>query len=257
MKIEIPKFWQCPSCQEAIRPWKTVGIGLLAILVLAWFWNREHRFKTDALREAEAARLALAQQIVAAQDSAKDVQASMADLLMQNDLLKEAYEQALKAAPDAKPESTAKLVTQPAQIIQVPRPAPTPQAPEIKPAQCMLAAGDTGSFRVDEIVLGTKAGNKLVTGTAEFWRETPVPRARLAAGKFVSSLSDVATVAPPAPPRWGAELAGLCTVNGCGLGAGVLLPPFRVPLFGWQGEARLTAFAGPSLALSGGLGVRW
>jgi len=67
----------------------------------------------------------------------------------------------------------------------------------------------------------------------------------------------VGTLAAPSEPRWGAELGGLCTGAGCGLGAGVLLPPVRLPLVGWRAEARLDAVAGPSAALAGWVGVRF
>lgn len=281
--MKIPKFWECPACQEAIRPWKTVGLGLLAVLALAFLLNRSHRAMGDALREAEAAKLALAQQIVSGQDSAKELQASLRDMLAQNDLLREAYEALTKAAPDAKPESTAKLVTAPARALAKAEPIPEldtshppvlppcdrpyvpdgkggfscPEAPAPKRTACLFDTGSLGSFRVDEIVLGTDKGNKLVTGTAEFWRESPAPRSKLAAGKFASSLSDVDTLAQAAPPRWGAELGVLCTRDGCGLGGGALLPPFRVPLVGLQGEARADLYAGPVLGASAWLGVRW
>lgn len=279
----ISNFWACPKCQEAVRPWKTVGAGVLAVLALAFFLNRSHRAMGDALREAEAAKLALAQQIVADQDSKKELQASLKDMVDQNELLREAYETAMKAAPDARPESTAKLVTAPAPALAKAAPIPEldtshppvlppcdkpyvpdghggflcPEAPAPKKSACLFDTGSLGSFRVDEIVLGTDKGNKLITGTAEFWREAPGPRSKLAAAKFNSSLSDVDTLAPPTPPRWGAELGALCTAAGCGLGGGVLLPPFRMPLIGLQGEARGDLYAGPVLGASAWLGVRW
>lgn len=263
-------------------PWKTWGAGLLVLAICSWLWTRDHRRLGEALGAAEAARLQLAGQLVADQDTAKELKASVSDLTGQNELLREAYEQAVKAAPDARPVETAALVTAPVRVAQAPPakiedesahpPAPPPcDAPLVpdgmgswlcpgkvpkKPAQCVLSAGDLGSFKVDEIVLQTDRGNRLVAGTAEFWRETP-PRAKLAAGKFSSALSDADALTPPPEPRWGVEAAALCTRDGCGLGGGLLAPPFRVPLVGWRAEARLDAYAGPSPALGGALGVRW
>lgn len=281
INIQMPKL---PKFTEV--PWKSWGFALIILLGVLYFWNKDHKLKLDALRSAEAVRLVMAQQLVAEQESKAAVQASKEDLLSQNDLLREGYEALLKAAPDAKVESTAKLVTAPVQALAKAEPIPEPDSahpPPLPPcdkpyvpdgkggftcpsapppvktpaAQCLFDTGSFGSFRVDELVLGTDAGNKLVTGTAEFWRESPVPRSKLAAGKFSSSLSDIDTLAAPSPPRWGMEIGGLCTRDGCGLGAGVLLPPFKVPLLGLQGEARGDLYAGPVLGASAWLGVRW
>lgn len=267
-------------------PWKTLVAGLLTVLSLSFFLNRQHRALADARRDAEAAHLALAQQIVAEQESSGQLRAGLRELTDQNELLRDAYEQAVKSAPDAKPESTSSLVTKPVVVSAKPRepqiaeedpgvhpPPPPPcdaplvadghggwtcpqSAPKKPAAACVLSAGDLGSFRVDQIVLKTEAGNRLVAGTAEFWRETPAPRSKLAAGAFSSALSDVGTLAAPPAPRWGAEVAGLCVSgHGCGLGGGVLLPPLALAGLRW--EARLDAYAGPALAAGGALGVRW
>jgi len=278
VNIQIPKL---PKFSEV--PWKSWGLALVLLLGVLHFWNKDHNLKTDALRSSEAMRLTLANQIVADQDSKGELQASLKDELAKNDLLREAYEELLKAAPDAKVEGTAVLKTAPTQALAKADPIPEPdsahppplppcdkpyvpdghggficpEAPAPKKSACLFDTGSFGSFKVDEIVLGTDKGNKLISATAEFWRESPLPRTKLLAGKFVSGLSNVDTLAAPTPPRWGMEIGGLCTAAGCGLGAGVLLPPFKVPLLGLQGEARADLYAGPVLGASAWLGVRW
>lgn len=267
-------------------PWKTLAIALAGVALLAFGWAREHRMLSDALRGKEASELALRGEIVAEQETSKSLKADAAKLLAENELIKEAYEQALKDAPGAEVESVEVLKTAPVRVAASPREAPAgsdpdhPPAPPrcdvplkpagaggfscpagagpaLAPAQCVLASGDSGSFKIDEITLRTSKGNALLVGTAEFWRESPLPRSKLAAGKFSSALSDTSALAPPPEPRWGVEAAGLCTGAGCGLGVGALLPPFRVPLLGWRGEARAGVMAGPALAAYGALGVRF
>lgn len=265
---------------KSIPAWAPAILVLALVGFLSWQWTHSRRNLRDALRDAEAARLALSQQIVTEQESKKNLKAERDDLLAQNSLLREAYQETMRAAPGAQVSGTAVLRTAPVRVTPEPEapgalpPCDRPYAPDglgnffcpditqaqevkARPQECALVAGDTGSFRVDEILLKTDKGNNILTGTAEFWREHPGPRSKLAAGKFSSGLSGVSSLAAPPEPGWGAELAGLCSRAGCGLGAGVLLPPWRLPLLGWRVESRADLLLGPEVAVQGALGARF
>lgn len=279
------------------------GSLLVCLGAGAWYWSWQHRTLTNAVRDAEAARLELAGQITQDQDTKQELQATVQGLLAQNADLRAAVAAAQKIAPSARPIATASLKTETVKVLGTP-PSETlcvtqdgavgpvcSQEPALPPCDgvyaedgmggyycqpkkqdsgiwkvspkptdraviipCALHTGDSGSFQVDQVVLQTDKGNRILTGTAAFWRETP-PRALLAQGTFSSTLSDVDGLASPAEPRWGAEALGACTRSGCGLGLGVLFPPLK--LFGVRLEARAGALAGPDLALLGGLGVRF
>ncbi len=243
---------------------------LLAVAALAvWALNREHRAMTIAQRSAEAAQLALKNQIVEGQETRRQLQGSVAQLLAENADLRTAYDRAKEAAPDAQPASATQLDTGPLRVRKVPasagvvvtptQPPPAQAKPEAAPADtCLLQPDDTISVEALVLELETDQQNTVVVGSATVYRDTPAPRLAIASGAFQSSLSTSHEVAPPSPPRWGAELVGACFSAGCGYGGGVLLPPFRVPLFGWRGEARVDAlFAGPATGVLGALGARW
>lgn len=241
-------------------PWKSWVIGAALLAAAAFLWNREKRLRGEAERDAEAARLELKNQVVEGAATKKELRGKVDELLANNDLLRQAYEEAVKAAPGAAPVSASKLDTGPLVVKVAPRPDPplsaAPQAPECAP--CALSPGDAISVTVDVLELLTRAGNTLAVGTASVYREDPLPRELLAAGKFQSALSRSMELATPAPPRWGAMLLGVCGLSGCGPGAAVLLPPVTLPLVGWRAEALVGAAAGPGgLVALGGLGGRF
>lgn len=235
-------------------------LALAAALVLAYLWNSAHRARVNAEREAEEYKLRLKGQIVAAEDTRQVLQADVEDLLRNNDLLRKAVEAAKTAAPGAKPVAAATLSTGRVQVTQAPLPPePTPPAPapvEIDQAACVLRAGAEVSITSNVITFATRGQNLLIAGVATLWREDPPPRTKLAEGKFTASLSDVAALAPPPEPRWGAGALGLCSLTGCSPGAVLLLPPVKV--FGLRAEAGLGATLGPgATGVLGWAALRW
>jgi len=243
-------------------PWKTwlVALGLLAAAV--FLWNREHRLRTDAQRSEEAARLALQNQVVENEATKKQLRGQVDELLANNDLLRQAYEEAVRAAPDATPVSASKLETGTLAVKAAPRPVPAPAPPVSGPPPavdpCALRPGDGVSVDIDVLELLTMKGNTILIGAARVYREIPPPRELLAAGKFQSALSRSLELEAPRPPRWGVLPLGACGFSGCGLGAGVLLPPATLPLVGWRAEPFLGGLVMPSgpIALAG-LGIRF
>jgi hypothetical protein len=263
--------------------------ALLLVALCAVGMNVGHKRLLNAERDAEAAKLALAHQVVAQEETRRELQGSVTDLLQQNADLRTAYEAAKAAAPDSQVTEVASLKTgnlkvqEPEQDLEIldpgSEPVPVPNCPTgeilfpdrrggfvcgppesalpVQAKACVLHSGDAISMTVDQITLGTPRGNSILAGAASAWRESPTPRALLASGKFESYLSSTGVLAAPAPPRWGVELAGLCQSRGCGPGVGVLFPPWTLPVLGWRTEARAGAFLGPEWAVLGGLGVRF
>lgn len=252
--------------------------AVLCLLLMAYALSKNHRALDAANRRAENSDLALKQQIVAHQETKAQLDTALASLLKQKPQVAEAVSDAKAAAPSAKPVAVVSLATKPVAVVDAPRsiepepPHPEPLPPcigiytpdgmggwycaqkELPKQTCVLTSHDQVSFKISQVVLKTDLGNSLVAGNAELWREVPNP-ALLASGKFSSSLSDVQTLAPPAEPRWGASLDGACGASGCGLGASVLFPPWRV--MGKSLEARLGGLTGPAPAILGGVGLRF
>lgn len=238
-------------------------VGLFLYLVLAAvLWNHEQRALTDARAEAEAYRLKMHGQIVADANTKADLKATADKLLAENADLRTAYERAKAAAPGAAPIAAAHLDTG---LLPVVRPEPARQAPPDPPGKeatglpnpvasvCVLHDTDQASIDVKVLLLQAKQGTYLIAGEAETYREPE--HARIVAGPFTASLSDAAALEPTPQPRWGAMLTGLCTREGCGLGAAVLLPP--ATFFGLRWEAQAGVYTGPALGVAGGVGARW
>jgi len=247
-------------------PWKTWLVAGVIIAAAVFMWNRTHKQLTDAQRDAEAAQLALKQQIVEVQESKGALQSSVKDLMGQNELLKEAYESALRAAPDAKPVSEARLDTGPLRVHTPPRPAPQPvqsaggagetQAaataqPALPPAGpssvYALRDIDQMSIEVEQVELQTKAGNTVVIGVASAYVLEPI-KALLAEGKFQSPLSASHSLETALPARWGFGGAIACPWGGrCSYGPAAAFPPLS--LLGVRLEA--------TAAVMGGSGTLW
>lgn len=250
-------------------PWKTWLVALALLAAAVFLWNRERRLRTDAERGEEAARLELRNQVVENAATKKELRGKVDELLANNDLLRQAYEEAARAAPDATAVSASRLDTGAIAVKDAPRSAsvssgpveraaPAATSPAASEPACALAPGDAVSVTVDAIELKTSAGNTLAVGTASVYREQPPPRALLAAGKFQSALSRSVELETARPPRWGVLALGACGFSGCGLGAGVLLPPVTLPLVGWRAEALVGGLVVPGGPLVlGGLGGRF
>lgn len=231
-----------------------------AVIILAlWAMNHEHRALVSALAGREAAELALKHQTVEAQESRKALQASEADLLAKNAVLAAAVESAKAAAPGAQPVSASEFQTAPEKVISVLTGPPkgSPNAVTGPATACALSTVESAWFKVDLIELQTKDQNTLVAGTAELWAQGAdlVDRRVLGPSRFQSAVSSSAALAPPAAPRWGAEVLGACAARGCGLGGGVLFPP--VSLLGLRIEARAGVLAGPEATALGAVGLRF
>jgi hypothetical protein len=264
------------------------GVVLMVLGAGAWYWTRTHRRLDEAERQVEALRLALHGQIVTAQDTKRELAKSVDELLAQNQELKRAYDEARALAPGSKPVASGSLRTGKVRVdapARVPPVAPGPPPgesvapalpadtghpgittgppdsslgkPGFTPGACVLAQDDAISFLIEELALETSQGNRLVVGTAEAWREDPLPRALLGRGRFQAALSETSTLVPAPPRRWGVLALGACYREGCGPGVGVLAPPFSVPFLGQvEGQAQALALPGGWVGVAG-LGLRF
>lgn len=258
-------------------PWKSWLVIFLVLGVATYLWERDDRLLSNARADAEAARLSLHNQIVENAATRGQLQGSLDSMLKENADLRAAYDSARQAAPDVRVVSASRLDTGPLKV-QAPvvavwgaepespaverRKDVSPSPPGVSPIPttagplCMLTADDEVSVTVEQVELQTKTGNTLIAGAALVYREAP--HQLIAGGRFRSQLSDSASLAPPSAPRWGALALGTCGVGGCGLGAGVLLPVWTLPLVGWKAETLVAASALPSgLQATVGAGVRW
>lgn len=244
-----------------------VGVVILVLLGVGWVWTRQHRALTDARRAADGARLALQGQIVAHEATRTELQTEVQRLLAENSALRAAYDEAKRAAPTAQVTGVAKLDTGHLPVHarpsapaaaggEAPTPLPGSPPPAVSsppPPPCALTVEEPVSIEVSGLELQTGQGSRLLVGVAAVFR---ADRSVVAAGPFQSPFSLTTELQAPPTPRWGVEILGACSAQGCGPGAAVLFPP--VTVLGLRSEAFLGAVASPgALLVLGGLGVRW
>jgi hypothetical protein len=234
--------------------------ALAILLVAAWL-----AWKLNAGRESEATARRLAEEqlarandlVVVEQGKRRDVEADAKRLAAGNADLAAELVRARKALPGARVMGAASSSTGALPAAGAPRPGPAcPEAPAAQPA-CLLAVGDEGEIRVDQVVLDGPGGARLVVGAASAYRVTPEPRAKLFGGPFRAAVSEASAEAPAAPPGWGAGLYVGLSRDGWAAGPALALPPVRV--LGLQLEAVAGAGLGSSgvWAGSGTAVVRW
>jgi len=225
-----------------------------ALLVLLWAQSKRG---AEQLREQESEHLQAQGFLVAERDGLKSkvsgLEHSSADLAKELERLR-------KAAGPLTPVLAASLVTGPVRAEGLPRaplaPSPGPGSPQVTapevatPAKetapglpCLLAPGDTGEVRVQEVAVRTEAGNVVMAGTAECWRLSPSPVTRLLHGPF--SAGSKLTMEPTKQSLgWGAGLVAGLTGTGWTLGPAVAAPPLK--LWSWQAEATAGVGLGPT-----------
>jgi hypothetical protein len=249
-----------------------VGVAVLA-LVLVCKLDAGRRAADRAAQLAEAEELRQAGLVVAAERDARGMRAALGAAVKTSEDLAAELERVKRAAKGARPSVVFSGSTGPVVAGGAPRPNPGQEAPPtqgqdhpqagaadregascpVSPA-CLLAAGDQGEVRVDEVILETKAGNVVLAGAASCWRLEPAPAARLFGGPLRGSLS----VAKPRPEAgWGAGVWTGVGREGWAAGPALALPPAR--LWRLQVEAVVGGGLGPSGAWQGGASAvgRW
>jgi hypothetical protein len=234
---------------------------VVVALVLAWRLDAGRRAEADRARLEAEARLRAEGLLVVEQARAHGLEKEARRLAGQNEDLAAELERARAAAPGARVTGTVTASTGPRPAGGAPRPGPVvyrcepaPGAPAAPPAgppppACVLADGDVGEIRVDQVALETREGAQLLVGAASVWRLDPAPRSKVMSGGFQATLSTAKEEAPPAPPGWGAGLYAGAGRDGWVLGPAIGLPPAR--FWGLQAEVVIGAGVGPSGAWNG------
>jgi hypothetical protein len=241
--------------QLAASPWSAVVVAGVVVLLLVVAWNRSRSAAGELARHLEAEQLRAAGLEVAGEKAAADLWEEANRASAENEDLRRALEEARKAANGERPVLVVRSSTGPTPVSGAARPgavacpdAPAPPATPPLPV-CLLAAGDQGEVLVDEIVLETRGGNRILVGAASAWRASPA-RARLFGGTFNSELGQVDAAAPASEPGWGAGVWAGVSREGWALGPALALPPLR--LWSLQLEATLGAGLGPGGVWQGG-----
>lgn len=251
--------------RAAARSWWALPVLLVVVaLWLAWRLNAGRQAAEEASRLAEEARARAAGQLVVEQARGRALELEARRLAGQNEDLAAELARARAALPGARVTGTASSSTGARPAGGAPRPGPVvyrcepaPGAPSAPPPACLLAVGDEGEIRVDQVVLDGPRGAQLLVGAASAWRVAPEPRAKLFGGPFRAELSRAQSEAPEARPGWGAGVVALAGRSGWAAGPALSPPPLR--LWGLQLEAFAGAGVGPGgewSAAAAGL-VRW
>lgn len=215
---------------DKLRPWAwLILVGFLTLLLVSKC--RSARTLADELEQArERATLRDAGQIVL--EPVADLRPSLERLERENVDLRTALDKARKASRDARSVLVAQASTAPAPVSTVPTSAS---------ASCVLAQGDTLRLQVDEVLLQTEAGNRILVGTAAAYRGDG---ALLLRAPFSTPVTWAREAAPEAVRRgWGAGPWLGAGSDGWAAGVAVAAPVGRLPGLGW------------GLELSGGIGL--
>ncbi len=255
---------------EAVRPALQL-VAMLAVVAIAGVIvlhevNARKAAEDQAAKAAESARLERAGLVVAHDATTAQLQAKIDDATRRNSDLAEALARAQAAAPDLHPTGT---VTASTGVVPVehhsaappatsPATPPTPTASGSPPgAACVLTAADQGEVRVDEVVLDTKAGSRVLVGAASAWRAGPNP-VRLFGGSFSAPLTTADVTPPPVVQRsrWGAgAYIGVAKGNGWSYGPALAFPQLSL----WSLELDTTVGVGLGTTIQAGATaiVRW
>ena len=207
-----------------VIPWAII-VAMAAIGV--WLVQRAWWQESEAEREAEMRELEAQEQIVEIRKERDQLKADLDVMLDMNNAMQGALDEARKVAPGAKVVRVVRASTGQVTSDGVPRIEGRPENYQSmtgsQPIDCLLARGDTAEIRVDQVELETKAGNRVLVGTAEAWRLTPEPETKLIAGPFEADFTHVSGLAPSPPeehwPWYVHEAIGLAA----GFGAAVAL----------------------------------
>jgi hypothetical protein len=239
-----------------------LGAIVLLVLVLAWRLQRGRNAEAEARRLAEAETLRQSGLVVVEQAKGKDLDARVRALAAENQALAAALTKANRAAPGSRVVGVASASTGPVKAHGVggasgaaggpgsPGPSGNQNAPSSSPL-CLLYEGDEGEIQVDEVVLSTKGGNRVLVGTAFAYRTSPLPHEPLFGGEFSAPLTMAAEEKRDTRAGWGGGAFLAAGRHGYAVGPALALPPLRI----WKAQIETVAGAGlgPGGEWSGGL----
>jgi hypothetical protein len=236
-----------------------LGALVLVALALTCKLQRGANAEAEARRLAEAETLRQRGLVVVEQAKGKDLDARVRALTAENETLAAALAKAKKAAPGSRVVGVARASTGPVQVGGAggaagdpgsPGSSGSPAAPSSSPL-CLLYDGDEGEIEVDQVVLATRGGNRVLVGTAYAYRTNPLPHEPLFGGEFSAPLTEAAEERRETKAGWGAGAFVTAGRHGYAVGPALALPPFRV----WKAQVETVAGAGlgPNGEWQGGL----
>jgi hypothetical protein len=201
--------------------WITIIAIAVALMLMARACSETDKAKEELARERESRAIE-----IAGLTQLHDADKGALERELENAKAESAsFEAELKRAQ-------AELRARPIMVVRA-RTGPVPvDAPEAShpghpdDATCLLRAGDQGEVIVNEAILESELGNRVLVGSADAFRVAPEPRVRLFGGEF---RTDVTTaVSEPAPVRresgWGVGLSGGVATTGP-IGSVMLVTP--------------------------------
>ena len=247
---------------DKTRPYRWLALGavaVVAVFLMVKAWNKNAALESDLTKEREL-REKLQGKLVEEDSSKKQMAAKLKDALVRIPELEAQMKELESKVGSVKPVHVDQIVTVPGAATGTPRPCPLPPPQGVQdpsPAGCLVAVGDIVRAQVDEVTVETKAGNRVVLGTASCWRESPPPETMFYRGVFEPKVSKVDVIVEASPVRWGAGLTFMATTDKIGVGPLILFPPVR--LWGLEGDisggfaAGFKGFVGANV----NAGVRW
>jgi hypothetical protein len=220
-------------------PWWVLPVAVAVMLVLLALggWKASSYLQREVAAATEAQRLRDKDVIVKLEQSRYAERATAAKLMADNADLRAAVAKAQAASPGARPVSTTQASTGPVTASGPGRPPPAAPAPGVpEPSQppaapvCLLAVGDRGELRADEVELETKLGNRVVTGALSAWRLDPGGPVNILHGPLSAALTRATVEAPAATRGVSAGLGAVAALGRSGwlVGPAVSPPPLDV-----------------------------
>ena len=205
-----------------------IGAAVLFAVLFARSCNRADSAEAELKRERDSANLRDAGMPPEVAENAKAVAEKVEELKRESAAFKAALEDAqakLKAAGEKPPKvvEVVRYVTKPGSAGgTAPDAAPRPQAPgggmegggearEPGPgaSSCLVSPGDTMQIQVSEATLETRAGNRIITGSAACRRLLPKPETTIYEAPIAMNLTQATILEQPGAPQARPWIAGL------------------------------------------------
>lgn len=183
-----------------VFPWLLV-VGLVG--GGGWYLHRlqsQLDAEADARTAAEESELRALGEIVEERVSREQAERRADDLAGKVPELQAALDKARKALPRSRIVSVVRASTGPIVVEEPPDEEPPPED-ESEEVPCLVRPGDRLELRADEVVIGGRAGARVLVGAISAWRLGPPEAALLARGAFEAPYSE-AVVVPDPSPTW-------------------------------------------------------
>lgn len=241
-----------------VSPWGIIVLVTVAALFLTCKLNSGRDAEREARRSYEAELLRAKGLVVAWQKKDAELKREIEGLERRLPELQAEVARVKREARGARPVAVFSGSTGPVSAAGTARPTEPPPSSGAATAAagsslCLLAAGDLGEIRAEQVILDTRAGNRVMAAVASAWRVSPLPETRLFGGPLRGDFS-VAKERPP--PGWGVGGFGAVCGDGWFAGPAAALPPAR--FWGRQIETQIGAgFGSAGFGATGSAILRW